>query len=269
MLMSARFLPRRVSRRSFLHGGLYQARPSTSTNANEESSNHTALLCRSTLRPYATRTAADGYLVELLNFEIEQTKHKLLNDNGGVKEEMVGPFVLTDKAGAEEVVLSRTSGNEKIEILCMLEKQYPEDEDEPDEQRLQHRHQHHYNKHKFSMNEGDQEIVEVLHLTFGMRKGDILCLELDCSFVRGASEVMIEDTFFHEKDPTTSEDAPEPYGGPIFEDLGEDLQRAFHELLKARGLTAKVARQMMDYMSDKEQREYARWLHRLKNFLTG
>ncbi|KAI5061170.1 hypothetical protein GOP47_0023675 [Adiantum capillus-veneris] len=218
---------------------------------------------------YATRSAADGYLVELLKSEIEQAKHKLLYDNGDVKEEMVGPFVLTDKAGMEEVVLTRTTGKEKIEILCMLEKQYPEDEDEPDEQRLQHRHQHHYNKHKFTMNEGEEEIVEVLHLSLCIRKGDNIRLELDCSFVRGASEVMIEDALLHEADPTDSEGAPEPYGGPVFEDLGENLQRAFHELLKAKGLTSKVAWQMMDYMCDKEQREYVRWLQRLKDFLTN
>ena len=53
-----------------------------------------------------------------------------------------------------------------------------------------------------------------------------------------------------------------------FRDLDEDLQRAFHELVKARGLSVDVARYMMDYMSNKESTEYVRWLHKLKSFFT-
>jgi complement component 1 Q subcomponent-binding protein len=50
--------------------------------------------------------------------------------------------------------------------------------------------------------------------------------------------------------------------------LDEDLQRAFHELVKARGLSLDVARYMMEYMSSKESTEYVRWLHKLKAFFT-
>lgn len=132
----------------------------------------------------------------------------------------MGPFVLTDKLGTEEVVLSRTVGSEKIEILCMLEKQYPEDEDEVQEQKLQHRHFRHYNEQKHVMHEEDREIVVVLHMSVNLSRAasaDVR-LEVDCSFVYGASEVMIENVLFHESDPASmSTDGPEPYGGPIFE----------------------------------------------------
>ncbi|KAH7447905.1 hypothetical protein KP509_01G126700 [Ceratopteris richardii] len=169
----------------------------------------------------------------------------------------------------EEVTLSRTMGSEKIEIICMLEKQYPWDEDEPEEQRLQHRHHHQYNKHKNIMHEEDLEIIEVLHMSVSLSKTANVRLEVDCSFVRGAKAVMIEDVIFHEDDILELEGAPEPYGGPIFEDLDEDLQQGFHEILEVRGLTAKFAWYMMDYMTDKEQREYVRWLHRVRDFLSN
>mgnify|MGYP000232205163 CR=1 FL=1 len=130
---------------------------------------------------------------------------------------IVGPFQLIDKPGMEDVLLTRTVGTEQIEIICMIEKQYPEEEDEEEEQRLQHKHSHHYNKSKASQVEGEpEEIVEVLHLSVNMKKGEVT-LELDCSFVRGAREVMIEYVVFHESNSTKSVGQPEPYGGPIFE----------------------------------------------------
>lgn len=219
-------------------------------------------------RFFATRSAADGYLLELVKSEIDQSKQGKHPQTEGV---MVGPFELTDKPGTEEVVLSRMVGSEKIEILCMLEKQYPEDEDEVQEQKLQHRHVHHYNEQKHVMHEEDREIVVVLHMSVNLSRAanaDVR-LEVDCSFVHGASELMIENVLLHESDPASVlTDGLEPYGGPIFEDLDEKLQDAFLALLKARGLTKKVARYMMDYMSGKEEREYIGWLHRLCNFLT-
>lgn len=130
---------------------------------------------------------------------------------------IVGPFQLIDKPGMEDVLLTRTFGTEKIEVICMMEKQYPEEEDEEEEQRLQHKHSHHYNKNKSSLVEDEQdEIVEVLHLSVNIKKGEV-ALELDCSFVRGAREVMIEYVVLHESDCTKSAGQPEPYGGPIFE----------------------------------------------------
>lgn len=278
--MCTRHLPRKAflfqlccSRRCSSFKGDLQATSSSSLFKTEPSAangllNSTNLnLRRSPRRFFSTRSAADGYLLELLKSEIEQNKQKLQPQNVHGKGVTVGPFVLTDKPGTEDVVLSRTEGSEKIEILCMLEKQYPEDEDEVEEQKLQHRRLHHYNEQKHVMHKEDLEIVVVLHMSVTLSKGDVR-LELDCSFVQGADDVMIEDVLFHESDPSMSTDGAEPYGGPIFEDLDENLQQAFLGLLKDRGITVKVARYMLDYMSDKGQREYIGWLHRLNNFLT-
>lgn len=249
------------------HEGAWKAGALFLQSESCSSSRGAAVRC-SSWRPYATRSAADGYLVELLKTEIEQENHRHRQEEAEGKVGSVGPFELTDNPGTEDVVLSRTVGSEKIEILCMLEKQYPEEEDEEEEQKLQHNHYHHYNKKKNVVDEeGEEQVVEVLHLSVTMSKGEV-SMELDCSFVRGASEVMIEFVLFHESDATLSAGQPQPYGGPIFEDLDENLQRAFHELLKARGLSARVARYMMDYMSGKEHREYIRWLHKLKAFFT-
>jgi complement component 1 Q subcomponent-binding protein len=52
-------------------------------------------------------------------------------------------------------------------------------------------------------------------------------------------------------------------------DLDETLQRAFQDLLKARGLSAKVATYVMDYLSLKEHREYMRWLHNVETFFAS
>lgn len=50
------------------------------------------------------------------------------------------------------------------------------------------------------------------------------------------------------------------YGGPVYANLDEDLQALFERYLEERGFDAELANFIPDYITVKEQKEYARWL---------
>lgn len=50
------------------------------------------------------------------------------------------------------------------------------------------------------------------------------------------------------------------YGGPVFNNLDEDLQSMFDRYLEERGFNAELANIIPEYLASKEQAEYARWL---------
>ncbi|EME40235.1 hypothetical protein DOTSEDRAFT_74889 [Dothistroma septosporum NZE10] len=57
------------------------------------------------------------------------------------------------------------------------------------------------------------------------------------------------------------------YYGPPFQQLDEDLQGLLESYLNARGVTSSLAIFIPDYVDVKEQKEYLRWLGRVKDFL--
>lgn len=207
-------------------------------------------------RHYATRSAADGYLVEVLKSEIEHELQQETTKQGSSKAS-TGPFELEDKPGTEEVVLKRSFGNEQIAVICLFESQLQDEEEEEENE-----------------DEGsavkESQAVECLHLNVNITKGaETPVLEIECTFYRGSNEIMIDSVSYVTDLSTDDTDKKtQPYEGPNFEDLDENLRRAFHDLLKARGLSIRVATNVMDYLTGKERREYVRWLRNVETFFT-
>ena len=54
----------------------------------------------------------------------------------------------------------------------------------------------------------------------------------------------------------------------IYDELDDDLQKAFEDHLRARGIDEKLGEFLMAAINDKEQREYVSWLGRVHNFVT-
>lgn len=217
-------------------------------------------------RLFATRSTADSYLVEVLKSEIEHELHQEASKQGSLKGS-AGPFELADKPGTEEIVLSRTFGNEQIAVTCLVESQYPDDEGADQEEE---------DHNEGEVEEGSLVVkqdkpVDCLHLNVNITKGaEVPALEIECTFYRGDNDIVIASvSYMTEASTDLSDKKPQPYEGPCFEDLDENLQRAFHDLLKARGLTPRVATYVMDYLTGKEHREYMRWLHNVETFFTS
>lgn len=218
---------------------------------------------------YATRSVtADSYLVEVLKSEIEHELREEANKQGSLKGS-AGPFELSDKAGTEEVILRRKFGNEEIAVTCIVQSQYPDEDGEAEEEANENE------ENEDEVSTPESKPMEVLHLNVTITKeAPMPALEFECSFVRGADEVEIEGVSFLNEKPETDKKAdddkePEPYAGPDFGELDEKLQRAFHDLLKARGLTPKVATYVLDFLTVKEHREYMRWLHNVETFFSS
>lgn len=54
---------------------------------------------------------------------------------------------------------------------------------------------------------------------------------------------------------------------PVFSDLDENLQKAFHNYLEVRGIELRTANFLHQYMAAKDSNEYIHWLKNLKNFV--
>lgn len=57
------------------------------------------------------------------------------------------------------------------------------------------------------------------------------------------------------------------YEGPDFQDLDENLQKAFHKYLEIRGIKPSTTNFLHEYMINKDSREYLMWLKNLKKFV--
>ncbi|KAJ4867711.1 Mitochondrial glycoprotein family protein [Raphanus sativus] len=92
------------------------------------------------------------------------------------------------------------------------------------------------------------------------KKDDGPCLEFEVeAFV---DEIIINGVYVQQPHEPTY-----PYKGPEFDDLDENLQKAFHRFLEIRGFKPTITEFMADYMANKDSRERLQWLNDVKSFV--
>lgn len=52
-------------------------------------------------------------------------------------------------------------------------------------------------------------------------------------------------------------------------DLDEELQKGFYKYLEVRGIKSSLANSLQQYMVNKDDREYLRWLKNMKEFVAN
>lgn len=57
------------------------------------------------------------------------------------------------------------------------------------------------------------------------------------------------------------------YDSFFLSDLDENLQKAFHKYLEVRGVKPSTTNFLLEYMINKDNKEYFQWLKNLKNFI--
>ncbi|CAA0836780.1 Mitochondrial glycoprotein family protein [Striga hermonthica] len=87
-------------------------------------------------------------------------------------------------------------------------------------------------------------------------------LEFGCTAY--TDEILIERLAF--KHPEISEDQV-AYEGPTFDDLDHTLKNAFNKYLKYRGIDARITKFLVDYMINKDSREYTEWLKNIQKLV--
>ena len=65
------------------------------------------------------------------------------------------------------------------------------------------------------------------------------------------------------------DDDDDEFSGPHFDELDESLQAEFDAFLEERGVTASLGGALAALAEDKEAREYAAWLVRVRDFVAA
>ncbi|GAV72377.1 MAM33 domain-containing protein [Cephalotus follicularis] len=102
----------------------------------------------------------------------------------------------------------------------------------------------------------------ILHITFivTIAKGDGDIFEIMCSAWPDTME--IKKLFIHQQDKTSAQ----PYIGPEFKELDDELQDSLYDFLEERGINNDLAVFLHAYMKNKDKTELVRWMRTVKSF---
>ncbi|XP_022144809.1 uncharacterized protein At2g39795, mitochondrial [Momordica charantia] len=198
-----------------------------------------------TLRHYISdmrRSAFEGNILRLLRNEIRYELERSPPNQAVTK---FGAFTVDERLGEQWIRLERKyAENENIKIeVTMFDRSIPAP--------------------KSGGSSGTVEDV-LLHITVivNITKGDSSdVLEIMCSAWPDSLEI---DRFFlrrGEKMPA------QPYAGPEFKELDDDLQNSLYEYLEARGVDDELAVFLHKYMNNKDKTEFIRWMETVKSFI--
>ncbi|KAK1757252.1 mitochondrial glycoprotein [Echria macrotheca] len=188
-----------------------------------------------------------------------------------------GPFEIVDIPGQEEVVLTRTYGNEKITVtfsIADLQNYDPEmyDEDSALGDDLTEGRQDSREAEEAEDGLEGEEPPVPCRLNVVVEKPGKGALTIEAVAQDGA--IVVENLFYykdaklaHGKTADAAHASQEVYPGPPFGSLDEDLQILMERYLEERGITQALAVFAPDYMDMKEQKEYLAWLNNVKGFV--
>ncbi|CAH8269758.1 unnamed protein product [Arabidopsis lyrata] len=199
-----------------------------------------------------TKTTADEKLVSVIESEIEcAVEEEAPHDTSILEEKPEGfPFEIIDTPGERTVLLRRKFEDETIQVVVDSVASYDDEEDEAEPN-----------------DEGDDEDQESVGkirvpMVVSVEKGDGVCLEFGVSAY--PDEIVIDSLSIKQPQESENELA---YEGPDFDDLDENLQKAFHRYLEIRGIKPSFTTFLADYVANKDSREYLQWLKDLKSFV--
>jgi len=211
------------------------------------------------------------------------------------------PFEIEDKAGNQEVVLTRTFGDEKIRLTFTtadLNNNVPGEEMAEDgayedvdmdvqsggantkgavsQGKTQDGNVRVAPTEGEELEEdyedGEQQSGFPAHASIRIERPGKGALAIEATAQDG--DFLIEDLYYFPSgdlaDPATAEkdwSRRNLYTGPPFNNLDEDLQILLEKYLEERGINTRLALFIPDYIDHKEQKEYIRWLNNVKKFV--
>ncbi|CAK7325753.1 unnamed protein product [Dovyalis caffra] len=156
------------------------------------------------------------------------------------------PFKFDDNVGQQTVILTREYEGELVKVeVHMPDLVTGEDNDIRDDN-----------------DDKERSMKSTIPLVVTVSKKSGTCLVFDC--VAYDDEILIDSMSI--KVPETSEDQM-AYGGPNFHDLDENLKKGLHKYLEIRGIKPSTTDFLLEYMINKDSREYLGWLNNLKQFI--
>lgn len=210
----------------------------------------------------ATTPSSDAELLSVIDAEIKYAED--CDDHDTVEEIPDNfPFKIADEKGMNVITLTRSYQGEQIKVVAHMPSLVTGDE--PD-----------HGLDDEGTDEGDDNQEDgaekppqsSVPLTVTISKANGPFLEFTCT---AYPDQVIIDSLAVIQSPGGSETEDSdtdliPYEGPDFNDLDENLQRAFHKYLELRGISAMTTNFLHEYMINKDSREYLFWLRKLKDF---
>eukprot|EP00930_Biecheleria_cincta_P105207 TRINITY_DN977_c0_g2_i1.p1 TRINITY_DN977_c0_g2~~TRINITY_DN977_c0_g2_i1.p1 ORF type:complete len:230 (-),score=70.29 TRINITY_DN977_c0_g2_i1:47-736(-) len=195
-------------------------------------------------RPAGVRTfsAAASKVSKVLESELKHEESQYEKSKEVQNFLKNSPFKFIDTEGDVNMALERTLGDKTVRVEFQLSSPMLGEEEE---------------------GEADMESTE---LSISVESKDGAGMTFFCSTQAGEDHRYVigsVKTFASaaEKESMTS------YNGPEFEDLDDKLQEALDEYLAELGMSSEVCDFVDAMASDKEQREYVRWLKYTKKFM--
>ncbi|KAE9618098.1 hypothetical protein Lal_00041912 [Lupinus albus] len=197
-------------------------------------------------KSFATKTSADSNLTQVLDSEINCA---LEDDNAQREIEIPDdfPFEIEDNPGERTIQLKRQYQDETIKVQVDIPNVGPEENEGDDDD-------HDGEKHDFEAS------IPLVVSVFKGKSG--VCLEFGVTAF--PDEISIDSLSVKQSEESEEQLA---YEGPEFNDLDENLQKAFHKYLEIRGIKPSTTNFLQEYMFSKDHKEYLEWLKNLKNFV--
>ncbi|KAK4124602.1 mitochondrial glycoprotein [Parathielavia appendiculata] len=290
----ARFAPRALARaattsalsRCQRTSSILSARPSSFLRTQQVSAFSTSVFRRAIAGEVDEEVSAK--LASEIEFENDVKQNEPLP--ASIKDFMDNsPWKIEDVAGKEDVILTRTFGDEKITVsfsiadLHNYEPDMMEDdqamEDELDDIETGRSPQDQRggaadlaNEANEDLEAGADEAAVPVRLNVVIEKPNKGALNVEALAQDGA--IVVENLYYyadpklaHSSDANAVHAAQDTYPGPPFGSLDEDLQILMERYLEERGVTQQLALFAPDYMDYKEQKEYVAWLQNVKGFI--
>ncbi|KAJ7960167.1 Mitochondrial glycoprotein [Quillaja saponaria] len=185
----------------------------------------------------------DETLSRVIESEIKYSQGEEEDDSA----ESEFPFEVEDNPGRQLLTVKRTYKGEEIRVEV-------------------HKHDYDYDYDYEDEDEDDGDSARGrqsgIPLVVNVSKKDGPCMEFSCTAY--PNEITLYAVAII--DPEFAEDEF-AYEGPNFNDLDENLQKAFHKYLEIRGIKPCITSFLHEYMIDKDRREYLLWLKKVKKFI--
>uniref|UniRef100_A0A2P2KEX8 Uncharacterized protein MANES_09G096200 n=1 Tax=Rhizophora mucronata TaxID=61149 RepID=A0A2P2KEX8_RHIMU len=191
----------------------------------------------------AKKPSDDDSLIRVLEKEIECAVEP--KEVGVVSDGF--PFEIQDNPGERTILLKRMCLGETIKVEVDMPNAGAEENDDNDVAQFE---------------DNESSVPPSIPMVVSVSKGTGQCLEFGITAF--PDKITIDSLSI--KSPESSEDQLS-FEGPDFNDLDENLQRAFHKYLEIRGIKASTSNFLLEYMNNKENQEYLLWLKNLKNIL--
>ncbi|QCE02154.1 Mitochondrial glycoprotein [Vigna unguiculata] len=189
------------------------------------------------------KEAFEGNILRLLRNEIQYELQSASTFKSATK---FGSFVVDGRAGERWITLKKRHADEDIKLEgTMFDGAVPAPTPTKD---------------GGVINSDEMQMHITVIVTISKGEGDGV-LQITCSAWPDCVE--IKRLFIRANENIIAE----PYSGPQFTELDDELQESLYDYLEERGINDELAAFLHQYMKQKDKTEYVRWMERVKAFI--